>query len=165
MNHFEFFQLPEQFDVDTTLLKQRFLENSRKYHPDFHTLQDAAAQVKMLELATQNNLAYKTLQHSDSRLRYILEINDMFNATQNEALPPGFLMEMMELNEQLDDAEGDATKIEAAQNEIQTILDELENEAADTLIGKPTPTLLAFAKSYFLKKQYLHRLNNRLENS
>ena len=134
MNHFEFFQLPEQFDVDTTLLKQRFLENSRKYHPDFHTLQDAAAQVKMLELATQNNLAYKTLQH-------------------------------MELNEQLDDAEGDATKIEAAQNEIQTILDELENEAADTLIGKPTPTLLAFAKSYFLKKQYLHRLNNRLENS
>ncbi|HRD80271.1 MAG TPA: Fe-S protein assembly co-chaperone HscB, partial [Saprospiraceae bacterium] len=61
MNYFEFFRLPLSFQLDEEALRKAFYANSKKYHPDFYTLESEEKQTEILELSTINNQAYHTL--------------------------------------------------------------------------------------------------------
>ena len=82
MNYFEFYNIPVSFKVDNAALKAIFYSNSKKYHPDFFTLENDEKQAEILELSTLNNEAYKTLKDFDKRMKYILDqkgIMDKYN--------------------------------------------------------------------------------------
>ncbi|HNI46089.1 MAG TPA: hypothetical protein PK230_15405, partial [Chitinophagales bacterium] len=72
-NYFEFFDLPVSFLLDEQQLKQRFLRNSKRYHPDFYTLATADEQEYALQMPTLNNEAYRTLASQDQRIMYVLQ--------------------------------------------------------------------------------------------
>lgn len=101
MNFFEFYDLPVSFVVDEKLLKQRFLQKNKQYHPDFHTLSSADKQEEVLQLSTFNNQAYKTLLDTNSRIKYVLELYGLLEEGERYTLPPDFLMDMMDINEEL----------------------------------------------------------------
>ena len=100
-NHFQFFNLPIRFEIDEADLKQRYLANSRQFHPDFFAGQSAKAQAEALQKTTQNNEAYQILRDEDRRIQYILQIKGMLTEGERNALPPSFLSDMMDLNEQV----------------------------------------------------------------
>ena len=168
MSYFEFYEIPVSFRVDEAALRRTFLQNSRKYHPDFHTLADEAQQAEMLELSTLNNEAFKTLSDLDRRIQYVLERKGLLgDEHQQAALPQAFLMEMMDINESLMELE-----FEPGSERYSQVLDAVKalktNLLADvkpildgyTDPGSSDDGLLA-VRDYFLKKRYLLRI---LEN-
>ncbi len=74
MNFFEFYNIPIAFKLDEAALKKTFYANSKKYHPDFHTLESEDKQDEILELSTINTEAYKILSDFDKRMKYILDL-------------------------------------------------------------------------------------------
>src|SRR5471030_3363301 len=101
MNYFDFYGIPESFTPDTPLLKKKFYELSKEYHPDFFANEEDAKQQEILELSTLNNKAYQTLSDPYKRLEYILRTHELLLEGAKPQLPSDFLMEMMDINERL----------------------------------------------------------------
>lgn len=104
-NHFELFQLPEEFAIDMSTLNLAYHEMQGRVHPDkFATASDAEKRVAM-QWATQVNEAYQTLKSPLRRATYLCEMHGVDLQTEsNTAMPPDFLMQQMEWREALDDA-------------------------------------------------------------
>lgn len=132
MTFFEFFDLPIAFTIDEKLLKQRFLQNSKQYHPDFYTLSDTTEQERVLQLSTLNNHAYKTLSDANSRIKYVLELNGLLDEGERYALPPDFLMEMMDINEELMALKTnfDAQRHQQIEQQINSLAQQMQNQIA-----------------------------------
>src|ERR1700761_5230210 len=101
MNYFEFYGLHESFTLDDSLLKKKFYQLSKEYHPDFYANEDETKQQEILELSTLNNKAYQTLSDPAKRLEYILRLHNLVSEGAKPQLPSDFLMEMMDINERL----------------------------------------------------------------
>ena len=101
MNYFEWFDLPVSFATDTTALKKKYFELSKKYHPDFFSNATVVEKERVLELSTFNTNAFNVLSNFDKRLKYVLQLKNIITDEEKFNLPPDFLVEMMELNEQI----------------------------------------------------------------
>lgn len=168
MNYFEFFQLPISFQMDDDALRKAFYANSKKYHPDFYTLEPEDKQAEILELSTTNNQAYHTLADFDKRIRYILELKGYWAEEGQNQLPNDFLADMMDINEAIMelDFDFDEKKMQETRQAVAT----LEQELLDSVLPvfqqfdqNPDDTpLLAAVKDYYLKKRYLLRIKENL---
>ena len=107
-DYFAFYGLPESFRPDEAALKRLYYAKSRETHPDFHATTSPENQAEMLRQATLNTDAYRTLSDPDQRMAYLLRQHGLLEEGKQEQLPPDFLMDMMDLNEQLMDLEMDA---------------------------------------------------------
>jgi molecular chaperone HscB len=117
MNYFEFYGLPESFDMDEAALKKQFYALSKKYHPDFYANEDEAKQQEILELSTINNKAYNVLSNPNKRMEYVLQQHNLLAEGDKYQLAPDFLMEMMEINEALMEVEN-AAQLNAIKSQI-----------------------------------------------
>ena len=168
MNYFEFFDIPVSFLLDEAALKRAFYANSKKYHPDFYTLETDEKQQEVLELSTLNNNAYKTLSNFDKRMKYILDLKGALAEEGKNQIPQDFLMEMMDINENLMELEFDfdQKKFDEATNGLQTLESQLLNEVKPFLEKydekKTEEGELIAIKNYYLKKRYLLRIHENL---
>lgn len=170
MNYFEFYGLPESFFPDEKQLKAKFYEYSRKYHPDFHGTAAPEKQREILELSTVNTNAYKTLGNFESRLAYILEQHNLIGEGTKTELPPIFLMEVMELNEQLMELEFefDPDSVAVLQKGFSDLWNGLEAktnpllEQYENLPENEKAKVLEQIKIYYLKRKYLLRIKETL---
>lgn len=102
---FELFQLAEQFAQDRGQLDARWKDLQREAHPDKFTSHGAAAQRVAMQWSVRINEAYQRLRDPVKRAAYICELhNAPINAENNTAMPSAFLMQQIELREELDDA-------------------------------------------------------------
>lgn len=169
MNYFDFYELPISFLLDEGQLRRQFLQLSKKYHPDFYTLESEEKQTEALELSTRNNEAYKTLKDQEKRLKYILELKGLIGEGVKTSVPQSFLMEMMEVNEQVMELQFDY-QAEVHQKIEQDLADQ---EAA--LYEKIQPIFEAYddknasaedleqIRDYYLQQRYLKRLKENLQ--
>ncbi len=158
-NYFRFYGLTPSFDIDKAELRRLFLEKSRQFHPDYFE-DDHALQVKAIEVTAYNNKAFKALNAPSERLKYLIQINISETET-SQKLPQDFLMEMLELNEQIDEFAfaDDKTAIKAnIEVELSTSIENLMHH----LIALVQSENWAEAKSELLKLNYLERLSARL---
>lgn len=168
MNYFEFFDLPISFQLDEGALKRKYYANSKKYHPDFYTLESAEKQAEILELATLNNQAYKTLADFDQRMKYALDLKNVLAEEGKNQIPQDFLLEMMEINEQLMELEFDFEEknYRAILQELERQEEEIYREAAPIIENyedkKSDEEELKKIKDYYLKKRYLLRIQENL---
>lgn len=168
MNYFAFFDLPIAFIIDEALLRQRFYENSKKYHPDFYTLESEEKQAEILERSTLNNQAYRTLADFDERMKYILNLKGVLAEEGKNEVPQDFLMEIMELNEALMELEFDFDELvyRAALQKNEQIESAIFQEIAPILAHyddqKATAEELSAIKDFYLKKRYLLRIRENL---
>ncbi|MVN78118.1 DnaJ domain-containing protein [Hymenobacter sp. HMF4947] len=170
-NYFAFYGLPEAFLLDEATLKAKYYQLSRELHPDFHAQDTPAAQAEALRLSTLNTDAYRTLADPDRRMAYLLGQHGFLEegSAQNQ-LPSDFLMEVMDLNEQLMELEfgPDPDATEKLTTEVTVLADTLDAGIQPVLAGYAglppdhRPAALAQVKTYYLKKRYLLRLRQQL---
>lgn len=167
MNYFELFELPVSLQLDKTMLRKKYFELSRKYHPDHFAQQDAAEQEGALEASAQLNKAYKTLTNGEELIRYVLMEKGLLAPDEKYVLPPGFLMEMMELNEALPDVMEDETAKESFEAQLQQLEKDLYKPVQSIIEkfkdGVTTESQLLAVKDYYFKKKYLQRLVQQLD--
>ena len=102
---FELFAVPARFAQDRAQLDARWKELQREVHPDRFAAQGAAAQRVAMQWSARINEAYQRLKDPQRRAAYLCELNGApIEAENNTAMPPEFLMQQMDLREQLDDA-------------------------------------------------------------
>lgn len=167
MNYFEFYGLPESFEIDTARLKKKFYELSKKYHPDFYASESAEKQDEVLQLSTLNNKAYQVLSDPEKRTEYILREHQLLAEGDKYPLAPDFLMEMMELNEQVMDAEDEATisQIKVSVKEASDNFAEELKQQTQGFSNKTKPDQdIALKKvlDIYYRKKYLLRIQESL---
>ena len=116
MNYFELFEIPVSFFPDPSLVSKKYLMLQKKFHPDFYANASADEQSEALALSSMANKALQVLKDPALVLPYILEINELLSANENYQLPPHFLMEVMDLNEQVMEVTDDTQKTLYAYN-------------------------------------------------
>ena len=102
---FALFQLPERFDLDSSLLNLRWKELQAKVHPDKFVSEGAAAQRIAMQWSVRLNEAYQRLKDPLKRASLLCELAGVtINAENNTAMPSHFLMQQMQWREDLEEA-------------------------------------------------------------
>lgn len=136
-NYFEIFSLEISTQPDLNQLKDKNRELQQLVHPDrFASSSDEEKRLAMQKTSLINQ-AYNTLKDPVQRLQYMLSLQGLdMNAETDTSMDGAFLMEQMELREQIADVRSSADPLD----ELDTIASDLKNKKA-TLID-------AFGQSY-----------------
>jgi molecular chaperone HscB len=98
-DYFSLFEINPHFLVDAALIRKKYLQLSKQYHPDFAESGDN----KTVELISEHiNKAYSTLCSPYLLLQYFLEFKGLYTSKSPSVLPQEFLLEMMEVNDDLE---------------------------------------------------------------
>ena len=92
--------LPAQFDLDPQVIEAAFFERTKELHPDRFANAPANERVAALSRSRALNDAYATLKKPVSRAEYLLARAGI-TIGDNERMNPEFLMEVLELREEL----------------------------------------------------------------
>ena len=165
MTYFELFEIPIQLKVNTALLSKKFFELSKKYHPDYFANESEEIQAEVLEKSALLNKAWKTFQSSDATIKYVLQEKGLLEEEEKYELPTAFLMEVMDINEQL-------MEIDEISNtkELSSIISQLSSQiyapvkevVENYQYATATEKQLLQVKEYYYKKKYLDRIRQQL---
>lgn len=118
---FALFDLPRTFDVDLKALEKAFLAKARSAHPDFHAA-NSESQTVAVEESSKLNEAYAILKSPIRRAEHLLEWLGGPSSAEVRDMPPEFLMEVMELREEIEEVcESGGVESEQAKN-LEAIL-------------------------------------------
>jgi len=95
--------LPVQYDLDPQVIERAFFDRSRELHPDKFASAPAAERVAALSRSRALNDAYQVVKKPVARAEYLLARAGM-TIGDNERLDPTFLIEILELREELAEA-------------------------------------------------------------
>ena len=167
MTYFDLFDIPVQLIVDKTTLPRRFFELSRKYHPDFFANAPEEEKTRVLEKSALLNKAFKTFQNPDETIKYVLQLKGLLEEEEKYELSPGFLMEILEINEALMETGEDKTlsanfEIRLAQLQ-EEIYEPVKKIVESYKEGITTEKELLQVKEYYYQKKYLDRIRHQLD--
>ena len=158
MNYFELFDIPVSLQVDKNILAKKYVELQKKYHPDFYTQENEYEQAEALEKSSQINKAFKVFKNGDETIKYVLQLKSLLQDDEKYQLPPHFLMEVMELNEELSD--DSLQQINALEADIYAPVKNIIANFNDT---NTSAADLLKIKEYYYKKKYLQRILDRMD--
>lgn len=104
LSHFELLGLPPSFELDADDLRRRFIQISRKVHPDRLSVADSTAQTAGLRVSAQLNAAYEILADPLRRAEYLLELSGGSSSAADKSVPQDVLMKSLTQREELEDA-------------------------------------------------------------
>jgi molecular chaperone HscB len=166
MNYFELFEIPVSLHVDPSSIQKKFYELSRRYHPDYYAQSGEEEQSEALENSSMVNKAYKTFQNQDATLRYVLELHNLIEEEEKYKLDPEFLMEVMEINEELMDVDEMAGLLrtrEKANQLLERIYEEIKPLIENYNDSKASHEDLLKVKDYYFRKKYIYRILDALD--
>jgi len=131
---------PARFSVDLAAAESAYKDLSRQVHPDRFATADPQARRASLARTVQLNEAWRTIKDPVRRAEYLLlragidvgekkpAPGDEVKATHRVAAPPAFLIEILELNDELSAAKraGDVVK-------VAFMAEEMRSRARDTM--------------------------------
>jgi len=168
MNYFDFYGLPEAFNLNDADVKKKFYQLSKQYHPDFYANENEAKQQEILELSTLNNKAYQTLANPAKRLEYILRLHNLVSEGAKPQLPADFLMEMMDINERIMEIDS-ATELGSITAEVLAIEGDMNEELLAlttdyvTLDDTAKESRLNDIANIYFRQKYLLRIKESLD--
>jgi len=165
-DYFAFYGIPQSFHPDTEVVRKQYYAHSRNFHPDRVQQSDEKALAESLSMSAMNNEAYKILNDPDRLMGYILRLHGVVEEEEAYKLPPAFLMEMMELNEAIGNADMDPSLKSAAVQEYENAMNSWKHAVAPRMLafdqGDRSPELLAALKDFYYRKKYLLRIRERI---
>tara|TARA_B100001057_G_C22355180_1_gene758645 strand:+ start:51 stop:554 length:504 start_codon:yes stop_codon:yes gene_type:complete len=155
-NFFETFNLPILFNIDIDMLNHQYRTLQKTIHPDRFVNATDAEKKQSLQKSTQINDAYQVLKDPIKRASHIISL---YQVVKENALPPDFLMQQMEWEEEfetindLEQIQLFSDKIEEEKKILMELLaknlDEQKDwESATNIISK-----LKFITNLFLRIQ------------
>jgi molecular chaperone HscB len=163
-NHFDIFGLPVSFDVETTVLAERYRELQRAVHPDRFANATDRERREAVQRAANINEAFQILKSPLQRARYLLQLKGVdFDDQKDTSFDSSFLMEQIELREALAEVKDDPnalTRLNDLMQDINGRISAMQNDVAAALKGDD----LDQAKTLVHKLQFLHKLRIESEN-
>ncbi|XP_019753301.2 iron-sulfur cluster co-chaperone protein HscB [Dendroctonus ponderosae] len=157
-NFFRIFNLDEKFDIDAKELRMQYRRLQAQLHPDKFTQKTAEEKEISESFSSLVNKAYNNLQFPLKRAEHLLELRgDQLNEKENAVDDPEFLMEMMELNEELENTTN-VEKLKALNIKNRTQL-EIITKNIDECFKEND---LKQAKYFVIKMKYYTSLGNRI---
>ena len=155
-NFFETFNLPVLFNIDIDMLNHQYRTLQKTIHPDRFVNATDAEKKQSLQKSTQINDAYQVLKDPIKRASHIISLHQVL---KESALPPDFLMQQMEWEEEfetindLEQVQLFSDKIDGEKKILMDLLamdlDKKKDwESATNIIGK-----LKFITNLFLRIQ------------
>jgi molecular chaperone HscB len=172
-DYFAVLGVPAHYAVDLAAAEAAFKQLSRQVHPDRFATADPRARRASLARTVQLNEAWRTLKDPVARAAYLLERAGVEVASEDNKkadpaadpkgtrkvnAPPAFLLEILELNDELEAAKraGDAVKVAFMAEEMRAKADEsMRTIAAGLEAG--TPERLEAAGRAFIALRYQRR--------
>jgi molecular chaperone HscB len=133
---FSLFDLPANFQIDTSVLEQSYRALQAQVHPDKFTHLSEAERRLSVQWATRANEAYQTLRSPLNRARYLLSLHGVDTQEEsNTAMPIDFLMQQMDWREALADAKQtkNTDALAEIEQQVQNMKRVLEQELARDL--------------------------------
>jgi molecular chaperone HscB len=143
--------LSPRFDVESSVLEQAFFARSKELHPDRF---QGAERVAALSRSRALNDAYQTLKKPVPRAEYLLAQAGVVIG-DHEQIDPGFLMEVLELREEL--AAATAAKQTAEVERLERAMRARRDAAVAILPGLFERGDLAGVKQQLIALRYLER--------
>ncbi|HDU8579168.1 co-chaperone HscB [Vibrio diabolicus] len=163
MNHFELFGLPSQFKLDGSLLSSQFRELQKRFHPDNFATGSERDRLMAVQKAAQINDAYQVLKNPISRAEYILaEQGVEIRGEQQTMQDPMFLMEQMELREELEEI-ADSTDPESALFDFDSKVSKMYKQHLANVEQELDDGLWAEAADRVRKLKFIAKLKNEIE--
>ncbi|MGR5207750.1 co-chaperone HscB [Vibrio sp. PNB23_22_7] len=163
MNHFELFGLPSQFTLDGSLLSSQFLELQKRFHPDNFATASERDRLMAVQKAAQINDAYQVLKQPISRAEYILAENGIeIHGEQQTMQDPMFLMEQMELREELEEI-ADSSDPESALFDFDAKVSKMYKQHLANVEQELDNGLWAEAADCVRKLKFIAKLKNEIE--
>ncbi|KAL4712334.1 hypothetical protein ACJJTC_001495 [Scirpophaga incertulas] len=125
-NYFNIMGLQESYDIDDTELAKKYKELQKYLHPDKFANKNKTEQEISEKYSSLVNEAYKTLQEPLARGIYMLKLRGK-DIPENTEIDEEFLMEIMEKNEEVENAETQ-DEIMKLNEENKSVLKVLQNQ-------------------------------------
>ena len=116
-NYFEIFGLPVSYEVDVKGLADRFRELQREMHPDRFAASTEHEKRLSMQWSSLINTAHDTLKAALPRAIYMMTLKGR-EVDHNPVLPPAFLMEQIELREELEALEDDPAGLRSGSQSV-----------------------------------------------
>jgi molecular chaperone HscB len=156
--------LPATYALDVEAAEAAYKQLSRQVHPDRFATADPRARRASLARTVQLNDAWRTLRDPVRRATYMLARAGVDIGDENKAgdggsklkPSPAFLMEMLELNEELTEAatSGDAGRLDAMTSMLRARASETMARIADGIETGAGPRLDAAAQELAALRYY-----------
>ena len=162
-NHFELFGLPPSYGIDEETLERAYREIQAQVHPDRFAHAGDAERRASLQWTTRVNEAYRTLRDPVQRGRHLLELHGIDVAFEtNTQMPTDFLMQQLELREELEAATGkkDAARLDRLRAGLSVSRKTLEREIGTAIDGRKD---YAGAAELARKLMFLDRLDSEID--
>jgi len=165
-NYFELFGLFPQFTVDLPDLATRYRELQKKFHPDKFAGSSDSERRMASQMAAQINAAYQSLKSPLERGRYLLKLSGIeLDDEKDTQMNPAFLMEQMELREQLEsvsEAINPPELLAQLDTEIEKSVDKRINEL-EKLFSAAGKEQLLQARNLLREMQFFEKLHKEIE--
>lgn len=164
-DYYELFGLPLAYDVDIKALAERYRDLQQSIHPDRFAHASDQERRLSVQLAAHINEAYQTLKSPILRARYLLEKNGIAAEQQAPLLGNSFLMQQIELREQLEEIQSQSDPLAA----LMTLREELDQQLHGfqqqfaALFKQSGDDNLAQAHGEFNKMQFIQRVQQEID--
>lgn len=166
-DHFALLDLPRQQGLDSAGLDQRFRSVQALVHPDRYVQAGDAQQRLAMQWATRVNEAYQVLRLPGQRALYLLTLLGFDPQVEsNTAMPTAFLMQQMELREDVMAARaaGDEAFLEAAHATLCRDVAESHQQLIELIDHQHDYTAAAdLVRKLMFQEKLLHEINDALE--
>lgn len=110
------------YAIDSEQLTLRFQDLQRQYHPDRFATCSEQEKMQALQKAATINAAYQALRHPLKRAEYMLSLHGFdINNEQHTMHDTAFLMEQLELREELDNIENSDDALDLLAKFMQSV--------------------------------------------
>lgn len=159
-NFFDFFSLPQRYQLDEQLLLTRYRAMQRVAHPDRHA--GVAAQQKRLAIQRSGliNEGYETLRAPLARARHLMECAGIQVDDESTTDSKELLERQMSMHERLAElrTDGDPSGLDKMREEIETEWEALQGEFARCMEDARVESAVAC----YRHMQFVHRLRTQL---
>ncbi|XP_071526352.1 co-chaperone protein HscB homolog isoform X1 [Panulirus ornatus] len=159
LNYFELLGIEKAFNLDTKSLTRTFRKLQSRFHPDKFSLRTEKEQQYALEHSSAVNKAYRCILHPVERALYLLELAGQPLHEGQLDMDPAFLMEIMEVNEELAEA-NDKDTVKAIGQRNQEILNGLLREADAAFSANDIET----ARNVVAKIKYYNNIYEKVQD-
>lgn len=176
-NYFDVFGLPvDRLVIDIPQLEKRFLELSRKYHPDRFASKSPLENQIAHEYSSAVNNAYRTLKEPVSRAKYVVERQLGSIEEKSASVPPDMAEFFFEIHDVLDtirESNGNAPEsalkeVQKAEQDLRQKVQQLESDLQQQFVSydsAPDKKNVEKIKEILSERSYIRSFLRQIDNT